>query len=141
MFYSPLRDQDAHTLSGTTNGLRRIGKSGPERTIHWVRGVPDDGEIIARWQVQEASTLLPDLLGWDVQADIAAAAETIFAVRKNGSQVGTITFAASGTVPTYATTGNAAVSFAPNDFIDVKAPDTADVALAGIFFHTMLIRS
>lgn len=126
---------------GTTNGLQRLAEFGPDRTIHWVRGVPDDDEIIARWQVQEASTLLPDLLGWDVQADIAATAETVFLVRKNGSVVGTLTWAIGGTVPVLATTGSAAVAFAAQDFIDIKGPAAADATLAGIFFNILLVRS
>lgn len=125
---------------GTADSLQRLGEFGPQRTVHWMRGTTSNGEIIARWQVQEDSVLLPDLLGWDVQADVAAAASTVFQVRKNGSQVGTITFAASGTVPTYATTSNAAVAFAAQDFIDIAAPATADTTLAGIFFHTLIMR-
>lgn len=125
---------------GTTNGLQRIGEFGPRETTHWVRGVPSNGEIIARWQVREACTLLPDLLGWDAEADTAATATTVLEVRKNGSQVGTLTWAAAGTVPTLATTGNAAVSFAAQDFIDIKGPATADATLADIFINTMLVR-
>jgi hypothetical protein len=127
--------------TGDANGLVRIGEFGPARRDHWVRGVPDDDEIIARWQVQEGSVLLPDLLGWDVQADTAATASTVFQVRREGSQVGTITFAISGTVPTYATTSNAAQSFTAGEFIDIKGPATADATLAGIFFHSLLMRA
>lgn len=125
---------------GTANGLTRLGEFGPRETTHWVRGVPSNGEIVARWQVREACTLLPDLLGWDAEADTAATATTVFEVRKNGTQVGTLTWAASGTVPTLATTGNAAVSFAAGNFIDIKAPATADATLADIFINTMLVR-
>ena len=126
---------------GTSTGLRRIGEFGPMRGVSWVRGVADNAEIIARWQVQEASVLLPDLLGWDVQADTAATGSAAWEVRKNGTAVGTITFAASGTVPTLATTGSAAQSFAEGDFIDIKGPATADATLAGIFFHHLLVRA
>lgn len=126
---------------GGANGLLPLAEYGPVRTAHWVRGVTDDNEIVVRWQVQQDSVLLPALLGWDVQADTAADAETIFQVRRNGSEVGTITFAAAGTVPTLATAGGTAQAFAAGDFIDVKGPVTADATLAGIFFHIMLVRA
>lgn len=126
---------------GSSNGLRRTGEDGPVRFVHWVRGVTDDNEIIARFQVQEASVLLPNLLGWDVQADVAATGSAVFQVRREGSEVGTVTWAAAGTVPTLATAGGAAQVFAAGEFIDIKGPVTADATLAGIFFHIMLVRA
>lgn len=126
---------------GTTNGLVRLGEHGVDRSVVWVRGAPSADEIVARWQVQEASVVLPNLLGWDAQADTAADASAVFSVRKNGTAVGTLTWAAAGTVPTLATTAGAAQSFAAGDYIDVRAPASADATLSDIFFHLLLIRS
>jgi len=125
---------------GTTNGLEVLAEYGPIRRDLWVRGVMDDDEILARWQVQEDSTLLPGLLGWDSQADIAATGTTVVQVRRDGTEVGTLTWAAAGTVPTLATSGGAAQSFTAGQFIDLKAPATADATLAGVFFNTLLMR-
>lgn len=126
---------------GTTNSLVRLGEFGPFRTTHWIRGVVSNGEVVARWKLTEPVTLLSDLAGWTAVADTAAAAETIFEVRKNGSAVGTLTWAAAGTTPTMATTSNAAQSFAAGDFFDIKGPATADASLADISISTLLVRA
>jgi hypothetical protein len=126
---------------GTTNGLVRINEFGPYYAALWVRGNPAAGELLYRFRVREASVLLPNLLGWSCQADTAATTETVLSVRKNGTQVGTMTFAISGTVATLATSGGAAQSFAVNHFLDILAPDPADATLAGVTVSMLLIRS
>ena len=84
--------------------------------------------------------LLPDLLGWSFVADAVAAASTFWSVRRNGSAVGTLTWAAAGTVPTLATTGGAAQPFAIDDFFDVVAAASADLTLADVSGTIMLVR-
>jgi hypothetical protein len=126
---------------GTANGLVRLGEFGPQRTKHWVRGVLDNNEIIFRLRVEEASVLLPDLLGWDIRSDVAATGSTVLDVRKNGSGVGTATTAGAGTVATLATTGNAAVSLAAGDILDLRGPATADATYADILISALIVRS
>ena len=125
---------------GTSNALRRLGDYGLARRTVWVRGVPDDGELVARWQVQEDSSLLPNCLGWDGQADVAATGSSVFSIRRDGVQVGTITYAAAGTVPTYTTSAGARIDFTAGQFIDILAPNPKDATLADIFFETVLVR-
>jgi hypothetical protein len=140
--FSILPGATAYLFSdGTTNGLVRLGEFGPFRAVQWVRGVPSAGEILVRYRVQEAATLLPALLGWDVRADVAATSSAVLSVRKNGSQVGTVTFAAAGTIPTLATSGGTAQSFAAGDFFDIVAPSPADATLADISITSCIIRS
>ena len=126
---------------GTANGMLRLGEFGPYRAAQWVRGTPGVGELLYRFRVPETSTLLPDLLGCSAQADTAATASAVLSVRRNGSQVGTITFAAAGTVATLATTSNAAQAFAANDFLDVVAPNPADATLADITLSLLIVRN
>jgi hypothetical protein len=126
---------------GTTNGMIRLAEHGLDVSRLWVRGAPSSSELLARFKVQEPTVLLPDLMGWDVGADIAATGTSVFDVRKNGTTVGTVTFAAAATVPTYATTSNAAQSFAAGDYIDLRAPSSVDATLSNIFFRMLLIRS
>lgn len=126
---------------GTANGLIRLGEFGPLRTKHWVRGVLANNEIIFRLRVEEASVLLPDLLGWDIRSDVAATGSTVLDVRKNGSGVGTATTAGAGTVATLATTSNAAVSFAAGDILDLRGPATADATYADILISALIVRS
>jgi hypothetical protein len=127
-------------LYGDGTGLTRIAEFGPQRTVTWVTGSPDADEILVRFKVQEASILIADLLGWQSVADVAADATPVFSVRKNGSEVGTLTWAATGTTPTLATAANATVSFAAGDYFDIKAPSSPDATLSDIFIHHMLVR-
>jgi hypothetical protein len=64
-------------------------------------------------------------------AKAASASPTSF------SDVGTITFAASAAVGTWATTGGAAVSFAQGDILRLRGPSTADTTLAD--FHATFV--
>lgn len=127
---------------GTANGLIRMGEFGLYRAPIWIRGVPSNSEILTRWQVKEQPlVLLPDMLGWSFVADTAAAAGTVWSVRKNGSAVGTLTWAAAGTVPTLATTGGAAQTFAIDDYFDLIAATSADATLADVSGTIMFVRS
>lgn len=59
-----------------------------------------------------------------------ATGSTTFIVNKNGSQIGTIVWAASTATPTFTTTSGAAQSFAAGDVLTVVGPATADTTLA-----------
>jgi hypothetical protein len=127
---------------GTSNGLLQLGEFGPYRAPIWIRGAPSNGEIVTRWQVKDRPlVLLPGLLGWSVVADVAAAASTVWSVRRNGTAVGTLTWAAAGTVPTLATTGGTAQTFAVDDFFDVQSASPADATLADVSGTILLMRS
>lgn len=65
-------------------------------------------------------------------AVVAATASAVFLVKKNGTQVGTLTFAASGTVGTFATTGGTAKSFVAGDILEITAPTPQDATLSGV---------
>jgi hypothetical protein len=58
----------------------------------------------------------------------AAAAETTFNIRKNGSNIGTVVFAAAGTVGTVTVTSN--TDFAAGDRLELLAPATPDADLS-----------
>lgn len=65
-------------------------------------------------------------------AVVAATASAVFLIKKNGTQVGTLTFAASGATGTFATTGGATVSFVAGDILEITAPSPQDAALLGV---------
>lgn len=126
---------------GTSNGLDVMGEHGPYRAPLWIRGAPSNSEILTRWQVKgDPLVLLPNMLGWSVVADTPATAITVWSVRKNGSAVGTLTWAAAGTVPVLATTSGAAQTFAVDDFFDLIAATTADVSLADVSGTILMMR-
>lgn len=68
------------------------------------------------------------------QADAVAgaAATAVFLIKKNGVQVGTLTFSTGSAAGAFATSGGAAVSFLAGDILEVTAPDPQDSTLTGV---------
>lgn len=73
-----------------------------------------------------------DLAGSVFRSDVAAASSAVFKIQKNGTDVATVTFAASATTGTLST--QAAVSFAAGDLLTVVAPASQDSTLEGVGF-------
>lgn len=71
-----------------------------------------------------------NLTGSRFSALIAATASTTFTIRKNGASIGTLVWAAAGTVPTV--TFAAGVAFVNTDVLDIIGPAIADATLAGV---------
>jgi hypothetical protein len=63
-------------------------------------------------------------------ARIAATTESMLDVQKNGSNIGTVTFAAASSTPTFALAS--ATSFAAGDRLGIVNQDPADATLAGV---------
>jgi hypothetical protein len=63
-------------------------------------------------------------------AKIAATAETDFDIKKNGSSVGTLRFAASATTATFIMASE--TSLVASDQLEIIAPGTPDTTLADI---------
>ena len=91
---------------------------------------PEAGEVLLKFKVTRALTLAANLAGVGVTVDDAATAAAQFDVKKNGTTVATITI--NGTVPTLATTGGLAQSFAVDDVFEFVAPASQDATLAGV---------
>lgn len=70
------------------------------------------------------------LTGSQFSATTAATASATYTIRKNGASIGTLVWAAAGTVPTV--TFAAPQSFVAGDVLDVVGPAVADTTLAGI---------
>lgn len=96
----------------------------------FVAGKPSASEIVLRFVAPRAFTLPAALTGSQVIAGDAATATTDFDVQKNGSTIGTVSFASSGSTATF--TFASAVSFAAADVLSVIAPATPDATLADI---------
>lgn len=93
-------------------------------------GKPTASEKVIALKTATAFTLAASLEGSLVAATTAATASTVFTLKKNGTQVNTITFAAAGTTATFGAFG--AVTFAIGDVLTVEAPATPDATLADI---------
>lgn len=90
---------------------------------------PTASEVVFRFRAARAFTLSSS--GNLAVANAAATGSTTFIVAKNGTQIGTVVFAAAGTTATCTITQT---SFAIGDKMTVTAPGTADATLADIDF-------
>lgn len=97
-------------------------------------GVPGSSIRLTRVPFARAVTFPANFAGSVAASVVAATGSTAFDVRKNGSSVGTITFAAGATTATFTTAGGAAVSMAAGDHLSIMSPSTADATLADIDF-------
>jgi hypothetical protein len=94
-------------------------------------GKPNASEVLLRLKFTRSVQFSDDFSGSYAFSEVAANASSVFSIKKNGAEVGTITFAASGTTGTFATSGGS-VSFAAGDILKIVAPGSQDSTLADI---------
>lgn len=100
--------------------------------------VPGNSEVLMRF-VFTRSVLFPqDLVGSQARALVAATSQTDVDVRKNGSSVGTIRWAASGTVASFIFSTDQ--TFNAGDYMQVIGPGTADATLADLMWTLAGVR-
>lgn len=95
-------------------------------------GQPTSGAIILRYPVPRAVRFQAGFPSSKGVAGTAPSAAVTFTIRKNGTQFGTLDFAAGATTATF--TAAADTDFAVGDVLTVVAPSPADTALADIGF-------
>lgn len=118
----------AETRLGTLESAAR-----PYDLTLWQAGKPDADQVLMKAKLARAVTFAANFSGSTAApADVAATADTVFSINKNGAQVGTATYAAGSTSVTFASTGAAAVSFAVGDVLTVVAPASQDATLSGV---------
>lgn len=122
---------------GTANGLSTIFTSSvavskPYDIGTFCSGKPAVSERLLRFNYVRAVTLAASLSGSRVTARVAASAQADFDVKVNGSSIGTIRFAAAGTVATFVSF--AGTSIAVNDILEIVAPASQDATLEDISF-------
>lgn len=116
-----------------------VSESPPYDVGAFIAGEPTTDEIVMRFVSPRAFTLPASLTGSYAKAAVAATASTDFDIQKNGSSIGTLNFAISGTVGTW--TFASLTSFAAGDILSVVAPTTPDASLADISITFAGIRS
>ena len=96
-------------------------------------GIPTASAKVVRVPVARAVTFPDDFSGSYGKASANATASTAFDVQKNGTSVGTITFAAAASTATFVTSAGA-LALAAGDVISIIAPASPDATLADIGF-------
>ena len=105
----------------------------PYDVATFVSGKPGASEKVLSLKAVTAFTIPANFTGSVGVATTAASASTVFSIKKNGTQVTTVTFAAAGTTGTFAAVGSA-TSITVGDVLTVEAPSTGDATLADIMF-------
>ena len=106
---------------GLSPGTKQIGIS--------YEPVPSTNQIIFQQTMGTTARFPTNLAGSFATLATAATAITVYALKKNGTGFGTITFAASGTVGAFSAT---ATSFASGDILTLVAPASPDATAAGL---------
>lgn len=122
------------------NGTTWVPISQPADVNAFVAGTPGVSAKVLRYVFNRTVVFQDDFAGSRATADTAATASTVFSIKKNGTSIGTITFASSGTTGTFATTGSTVETFAAGDVLSIVAPGSADATLADISFNLAGIR-
>jgi hypothetical protein len=95
-------------------------------------GAPTASLVLLRYPFPRQAIFPASLTNSQGVASVAATAQTDFDLKKNGSSVGTMRFAAAGTVATFIMASQ--TTFAAGDVLTVVAPATPDATLANIGF-------
>lgn len=96
-----------------------------------VLGKPDAGATVFMALAVRAFNIPSSFTGSQAKASTSATASSVFTVYKNGSSIGTFTFAASGSTATFSGAGGAV---AAGDLLTIVAPGSQDATLANIAF-------
>ena len=103
-------------------------------------GVPGASATLMRIPLVRSVVFPANFSGSYGISEVAATASTVFDVKKNGSSVGSITFAAAATTATFATAGGTPVTFVAGDILSVIAPASPDTTLASVGFGITGVR-
>ncbi len=88
-------------------------------------------------KVGRAFTIPANFTGAKVKAVTAATGTSVWTLTRNGTSIGTFSWAAAGTIPTLATAGGAAINIAVDDELLLTAAATQDATLADIGVHIL----
>jgi hypothetical protein len=89
---------------------------------------PDSGDTFRRFVFTHVVQYYAGMTDSRAVASVAATAMAVFSIQKNGVEFATLTFAAGGTIGTFACP--TATTFNPGDMISVVAPNPRDATLA-----------
>lgn len=97
----------------------------------WQAGKPDASQVLLKVKLPRAISFAANFSGsTTAPADVAATVSSVISIKKNGTEVGTVTYGAGATSGTFSSSG--AVSFASGDVLTVVAPASQDATLEGI---------
>jgi len=96
----------------------------------YIPGVPTAGATLITKRFTRSVTFPAGFADSQSGCEVAATASTVFSLRKNNSQIGTVTIGAGNTEGIFALATE--ITFVAGDRLTVVAPDPADATLAGL---------
>jgi hypothetical protein len=115
-----------------------VSTAAPFAALLYVDGAPDAAEVVARLALPYAVAFASAFAGSVARTQTMATASAAFSLTKNGSGIGSLSFAASATSGTF---GGAGASFAIGDVLGVVAPVAPDATLANVSISLLGTRS
>lgn len=94
-------------------------------------GLMGSSTKVARHVFTRATRFIGNFDGSKGSADVASTGTATFAVKKNGSDVGTIVFTSASTA-TFTTSGGTSVDFGIGDVMTIVSPSSIDATLADV---------
>ena len=102
-------------------------------------GAPGADDVLTRFVLTIALTFPDEFLTSQGFLETAATAITVFDIQSNGVSIGSMTFAASGTVATFTSVAAGDTVLAIGDRISVIAPNVPDATAANISFSLQTV--
>jgi hypothetical protein len=103
-----------------------------------IAGIPGASQIVGQFVAVRTMNFASNFVGSAGFATASATASTTFTINRIRSgattAIGTVVYAASGTAPTFTTTGSATQQLIAGDILQAVAPATADATLANATF-------
>lgn len=119
---------DTITLLDSAGATKNVSGDAVQGGFYDVAGstlsMPTDGAVLMRLSVTRAFTLPASLTGSYAESEVATTGAASYPIKINGSSVGSLDWASSGTIATF--TFSTQQSLAIGDILTVEAPATAD---------------
>jgi hypothetical protein len=120
-----------HTPESSPTYWKLMATSGGRYDIvSWSSDRPDTSELLQRMVMPTTVVFYTGLVDSRASAQVAATASTVFSLKKNGVEFGTLTFGIGATTGVFAAAAD--TSFSAGDILTVVAPNPRDATLADL---------
>jgi hypothetical protein len=132
--YQPIMSVTGSMIGLSTNQLSLSTEATSYDFGSSIIGQPGAGAIVSIFTFVRAFNLPVNFSGSVATSTVPAGASAVFVVNKDGSQIGSFTFASGQTTATFSSTFSSPLAVTAASVITIVAPATKDTALAYIGF-------